>query len=73
MSGPPIENDEYVDVAEACRLVGVSQNTLRAAIKSGSLPAFIPRGRDPMRAGAGHGYRISKADLTAWYGLPHRP
>ena len=69
-TGPPIEGGEYVDVAEALRLTGVSKNTLRAALKSGELPSFIPRGRDPSRAGPGQGYRIKRSDLVAWYGLP---
>jgi len=52
------------DAAEAVRMTVL---TMRRAVKSGDLPAFIPRGRDPIRAGRGQGYRIRREDLQAWY------
>jgi len=65
--GPPIEDGEYLSLKEAAKLIGVHQATIREAVKSGELPSFIPRGRAPLRAGPGHGYRIKRQDLQEWY------
>lgn len=45
----------------------MSVPTLRKAIKSGELEAFIPRGREPLRAGRGMGYRITREAATRYY------
>lgn len=58
---------DLLTLEQARAAVGMSDKAMRDEIKSGALPAFIPRGRDPMKAGRGQGYRIHKADLQAWY------
>jgi hypothetical protein len=58
---------EYLTLAEALELVNMTRNTLRNAIRSGALPAHIPRGVDPNHTGRGQGYRILRSDLEAWY------
>lgn len=58
---------DVLTLAEAAAALSTSGATLRAAIKAGDLAAFIPRGRDPRRAGRAMGYRIHKADLQRWY------
>lgn len=52
---------------EAAAAVEMTEPTLRKAIKEGELEAYIPRGRDPLRAGRGQGYRIKRVNLQAWY------
>jgi hypothetical protein len=54
-------------LAEAAEKVGLTVATVRAAIRTGELKAFIPRGRDPLNAGPGNGYRIEQAELERWY------
>ena len=58
---------ELLTVKEATEALRMSKDTLYVAIRSGELPAFIPRGRDPRRAGRSMGYRIHRADLQRWY------
>lgn len=58
---------ELMTLAQAAEAVRMSVPAVRAAVKSGDLPAFIPRGRDPLRAGRGQGYRIKREDLQRWY------
>lgn len=58
---------EIMTLADAAQRVGMSVTTLRKEIKAGALVAFIPRGREPLRAGPGLGYRITKQALTSWY------
>lgn len=54
-------------LAEAAQAVEMKVPTLRVAIKRGELDAFIPRGREPLRAGPGQGYRITREALTRYY------
>ncbi|HEY6056999.1 MAG TPA: helix-turn-helix domain-containing protein [Candidatus Limnocylindrales bacterium] len=66
----PVTFNELGDVLtllEAATAAGCSEWTVRRAIRQGELPAFIPRGRVPLRAGKGMGYRIRKQDLIEWY------
>ena len=50
--------DEYVKIAEAARILGVSQNTLRAWCEKGKLPVT----RNPV-----NGYRLfRRSDLEAF-------
>jgi len=58
---------ELMTLAEAAKVVEMHHRTLRRAIIRGELEAFIPRGRDPLRAGRGHGYRITREALASWY------
>lgn len=65
---PSLEDlPEHMTLAEAAERVEMRVPTLRKAIKAGELEAYIPRGRDPLRAGPGQGYRITKAALTRWF------
>jgi excisionase family DNA binding protein len=65
---PTLEDlPELMSLSEAAEAVRMSVGAIRMAVKSGDLPAFIPRGRDPMRAGRGQGYRIRREDLQKWY------
>lgn len=69
MSTPAIFTDgpELLSIKEAAAGLGVIPRTIRHAIKDGSLPAFIPFGKEPGRTGPGHGYRIKREDLHRWY------
>lgn len=58
---------DILTLDEAAHAVHLSEDTLRRAIKSGELHAFIPRGRTPARAGRGMGYRIFRRELSRWY------
>lgn len=58
---------ELMTLREAAEAVRMGVPALRAAVKAGDLPAFIPRGRDPLKAGRGQGYRIRREDLQKWY------
>ncbi len=58
---------EHLTLAEAAAAVEMTVPTLRKAIKAGELEAFIPRGRDPLHAGRGQGYRITREALTRYY------
>jgi excisionase family DNA binding protein len=59
--------DQTITITEASTRLGVSRRFLLAAIKNGSLPAFLPGGKtDPTRSGA-LGYRIKTEDLRAWF------
>ena len=58
---------DHLTIPEAAKLLRLGQDTIRLAITSGQLPAFIPGGREPRRAGRGVGYRIRKEDLQRWY------
>lgn len=59
--------DDVYDLAGAAAAVRMSVPTIRAAIRNRELEATIPRGRDPLRAGPGLGYRITREALTRWY------
>jgi hypothetical protein len=70
MSRPPIDLDdipELMDLEEAATAVLMHPMTLRKAIRLGELEASIPRGREPLKAGRGQGYRITRAALSSWY------
>lgn len=54
-------------IAEAAAIIGVNPTTIRRAIKRGELAAFLIGGRDPLRSGAGLGYRINRKALEDWY------
>ena len=54
-------------LAEAAKAVEMSVPVVRKAIRRGELEAFIPRGREPLRAGRGQGYRITRDALTRYY------
>ena len=55
-----IKLNEYVKIAEAARLLGISQNTLRAWSECGKIPVY----RNPA-----NGYRLfRKRDLDAFLG-----
>jgi len=58
-AGQTMENlSEYLKTAEAAKLLGVSQNTLRAWAESGKIP---------VRRNPANGYRLFKrADLVAY-------
>ena len=58
---------EVLSIRQAGKAVGLNPRTIRLAIKSGELAAFVIGGRDPIRSGRGLGYRIKRADLHAWY------
>lgn len=64
---------ELMDLAAAAKAVEMTPLTLRKAIKrfqagdKTGLEAFIPRGKDPLRAGPGLGYRITREALQRWY------
>lgn len=58
---------ELLTLSEAAEASGYTELTIRREIKAGRLKAFIPGGRDPLRTGPGHGYRIRRDDLRAWY------
>jgi len=58
---------EIMTLVEAAARVEMQPLTLRKEIKVGSLEAFIPRGREPLRAGRGQGYRITREALQRWY------
>lgn len=61
------ELPELMDLGEAANQVSMSVQSLRNAIRAGELAAFIPRGREPLRAGPGQGYRITREALASWY------
>ena len=63
--------DEYVKIAEAAKILGVAENTLRSWADSGKLPVF---------GNPANGYRLFRQeDLTAYLkelgqsGKPRRP
>lgn len=58
---------DLVTLREAAVATRLSPTTIRAAIKAGHLPAFIPGKRDPRKTGRGMGYRMMKSDLEAWF------
>lgn len=58
---------DLMTLAEASAAIEMSIPTMRVAIKRGELEAFIPRGREPLRAGRGQGYRITRDALTRFY------
>lgn len=58
---------ELMTLAEAAAMVEMTITAVRMAIKRGELKAFIPRGRPPLRAGRGQGYRITRESLQAYY------
>lgn len=58
---------EHFTVVEAADLLNVHHRFIRNAIRSGELPAFVVGGRDPRRAGAGMGYRITRQALQDWF------
>jgi hypothetical protein len=63
----------YVTLVEAAGLVGYTPDAIREAIRSGRLVAFIPGGRTPLNTGRGKGYRITRANLEAFYFGTERP
>jgi hypothetical protein len=58
--------EDVFDIPTAAAAARVTPYVIRQAILAGELPAFIPGGRDPRRAGRGRGYRILKPALKAW-------
>lgn len=56
-----------MDTAQAAEATQTHPETIRRAIRRNELEAFIPRDRDPLRAGRGQGYRITKESLTSWF------
>lgn len=58
---------EIMTLVEAAAAVEMTSVTLRKAIKTGELEAFIPRDRPPLRAGRGQGYRITRESLQRYY------
>jgi excisionase family DNA binding protein len=64
---PVMFDKEIYTIPEAATLVGVSPRTIRKAIRSKKLRAFIVGGRKPLESGAGLGYRIVKMDIQRWY------
>lgn len=59
---------DLVTVSEAAAATRLSSDLIKAAIRRGDLPAFLPGGKRDVRSpGRGMGYRITKADLQAWY------
>lgn len=56
-----------MDLEAAAKAVQMTVPTLRKEIRKGRLEAFIPRGKEPLRAGPGQGYRITRDALTRWY------
>lgn len=61
---------EFVTVREAATLLGVSDRTVRAAIKRGELRAYVPSGR---RAPGRLGYRLRRADVLSWLAVRGNP
>lgn len=59
--------DEILTIPEAAEMCRLHPRTIRSAITSGRLRAFVIGGRPPLQSGAGLGYRIRKRDLQAWY------
>lgn len=47
--------------------LGIHVRTVREAIQSGELKAFIPFGKQPDKTGPGLGYRIRQQDAMRWY------
>lgn len=68
---PPLAaeaGERIFTIPEAAAQLGIHERTVRAAIKSGELEAFLPRGKtDPRRAGPGLGWRIRSRDLHTWF------
>jgi excisionase family DNA binding protein len=55
-------------IAEAAKQLGINPVTVREAIVSGELKAFLPLGKkDPRRTGPGLGWRIKREELQKWY------
>lgn len=48
-------SNDYIDVKEACQILGVSESTLRRMIKAKKIPAKKPNGKD---------YRFKKSDIV---------
>jgi excisionase family DNA binding protein len=70
MTNQPIERAlaEALTIPQAAALLKIGQRTVRDAIRSGELPAFLPRGKtDPRRTGPHGGWRIWQDDLQRWY------
>jgi excisionase family DNA binding protein len=64
-------DQELYTVAQAAAALHIAENTVKRAIKSGALPAFIPGSRSNISPGRGFGYRIKAADLQTWYFGPN--
>ena len=69
LKGDPLAGvTEELTIAQAADALKVSERFVREAVKDGSLPARLPFGKkDLSRLGRGHGYRIRRDDLAAWY------
>jgi excisionase family DNA binding protein len=69
MPTPEVFTDapETFSINEAARLLGLNHQTIRKAVRNGEIPAFIIGNREPLKSGRGMGYRITRADLQAWY------
>jgi excisionase family DNA binding protein len=61
------DSPDVLSIKEAAAALKVSPRTVRRAITSSELPAFIIGGREPRKSGAGLGYRIKREDLHRWY------
>lgn len=61
------EERDVFTITQAAHALRVSPKAIRLAIQQKRLHAFIIGGRDPMKAGRGLGYRITRAELRRWY------
>ena len=48
---------DWISAAEACKILGVSRNTLKKLIREGTLPAYTIQGVA--------GYRVKRGDVQA--------
>lgn len=62
-----VDAPEVFTITEAAKLLGVHHRFIRNAIRADELEAFVIGGRDPRRAGAGMGYRITRQALQDWF------
>lgn len=62
-----VDAPETFSITEAARLLGLTPQTIRKAIRKGEIEAFIIGNREPLKSGRGMGYRITRAALQSWY------
>lgn len=55
-----------VSVTWLAKRLGVGSGVVYRAVRSGALPAILPRGADPRRTGR-IGYKIKLNDARAWF------